>query len=96
MIWVKWSDYTDPRHWILPTGEMPLPDAESRIRELAWQAKKLLEETGADHVVYAVMRFGVELPEEVEFHMIPLTDAQFEERAVNEPGIVVYAVHKKP
>ena len=96
MKWVKWSDWTRDEHRIVPEGEMTEPEAEAHIRKLGEEAAKLLKESGADHVVYALKHIGTDgSTEEVEFHMIELSDEDFEERAANQPGVIVYAHHAR-
>lgn len=96
MKWVKWTDWTDQEHYIDPSGEMSAPAVEHHIRNFGEKAAKLLRETGADHVVYAVKQFGADGEvDEVEFHMLAMSDAEFEERATNEPGAMVYAHHAR-
>ena len=65
------------------------------IREFEKEAKKVLEETGADHVVYAVKYYDDdEALEEIRFYMIPMADEEFRKDVAGKPGIRVYALHK--
>lgn len=93
MKWVRWSRWTD--EGMAEFGQGPLNKLEESIREFEKNAKKVLEETGADHVVYAVKYYddngGLE---EIRFYMIPMTDEEFQKDVAGKPGIRVYALHK--
>ncbi len=94
MSWVRWSNWSSCG--MTQVGQMPARDVDLHIREFGKEAAKLLKETGADHVLYAVKSYGEndEL-EEVKFYQQPMTDAEFEEKVANIPGVIVYAHHAK-
>lgn len=90
---VRWSHWTDAG--MVEFGQGPLNKLEESIREFEQEAKKVLEETGADHVVYAVKYYDDdEALEEIRFYMIPMTDEEFQKDVAGKPGIRVYALHK--
>lgn len=90
---VRWSHWTDVG--MVEFGQGPLNKLEESIREFEQEAKKVLEETGADHVVYAVKYYDDdEALEEIRFYMIPMTDEEFQKDVAGKPGIRVYALHK--
>lgn len=93
MKWVRWSRWTDAG--MVEFGQGPLNKLEESIREFEQDAKKVLEDTGADHVVYAVKYYddNGEL-DEIRFYMIPMTDEEFQKDVAGKPGIRVYALHK--
>jgi len=93
MKWVRWSHWTDAG--MVEFGQGPLNKLEESIREFEQDAKKVLEDTGADHVVYAVKYYddNGEL-DEIRFYMIPMTDEEFQKDVAGKPGIRVYALHK--
>lgn len=89
---VRWSHWTDAG--MVEFGQGPLNKLEESIREFEQKAKRVLEETGADHVVYAVKHYGNdEGLEEIRFYMIPMTDEKFQKDAASQTGIRVYAIH---
>lgn len=94
MKWVRWSHWTDAG--MVEFGQGPLNKLTESIQQFELEAKKVLEETGADHVVYAVKYLddNGEL-EEIRFYMIPMTEEEFEKEVANKPGIQVYALHKR-
>lgn len=94
MKWVGWSRWSDAG--MVEFGQGPLNKLEESIREFEQEAKKVLEDTGADHVVYAVKYYddNGEL-DEIRFYMIPMNDEEFDKDVASKPGIRVYALHKK-
>lgn len=94
MDWIRWSRYSDSS--VVETGEMPPKDLPMVLKLYGKQAKELLEKNGADHVVYAVIEYTPESKmKEVQFYMLELDDATFQERVNLLTDSVVYAVHKR-
>lgn len=93
MKWVRWSHWTDAG--MVEFGQGPLNKLEESIREFEKEAKKVLEDTGADHVVYAVKEYGKDDElDEIRFYMIPMSDEEFQKDVASQPGLRVYALHK--
>lgn len=93
MKWVRWSHWTDAG--MVEFGQGPLNKLEESIREFEKEAKKVLEDTGADHVVYAVKEYGDDDElDEIRFYMIPMSDEEFQKDVASKPGLRVYALHK--
>ncbi len=90
---VRWSCW--PEVGPVEHGEMPRKDMKKTLQKFEVEARKVLTETGADHVVYGRKLYneGGEL-EEIRFYLSPMTDAEFEERVVHLKNQQVYAVHK--
>jgi len=94
MNWVRWSNWT--KCGVVQVGQMPARDVDYHIRKFGKDAAKLLKQTGADHVLYAIKEYGEndEL-EEVRFYQEPMTDEKFEKMVANRSGVVVYAHHAR-
>lgn len=92
MSWVKWSQWGDAG--MLNFGQMPKRDVAKHIAEFGAEAAKILEKTGADHVVYALKVYDEndELSE-VKFYMEPMDDERFQKDVATLKGVVVYAAH---
>lgn len=95
MSWVRWSNWTPAG--CVQVGQMPVREVDSHIRRFGEEAAKLLKETGADHVLYAIKDYGEYgcWLEEVKFYQLPMTDAEFEEKVASIPGVTVYAHHAR-
>ena len=68
---------------------------QSELQRFEARAKELMEETGADHVLYG-RKFYNEAGEleELRFYLLPMSDETFEERVVPLKNQQVYALHK--
>lgn len=94
MKWVRWSHWTDAG--MVEFGQGPINKLEESIREFEKEAKKVLEETGADHVVYAVKYYDDdEALDEIRFYMIPMADEEFQKDVASQVGVRVYALHNR-
>ncbi len=91
--WVRWSHWTDLG--MVELGQMPRNKMQETLQRYEVEARKLLAETGADHVVYGRKLYtdDGEL-EELRFYLLPMTDAEFEERVARLKNQQVYAIHK--
>lgn len=84
-----WSGY--------PGGRPLLYDKDTRenvdklIYEYGQKAKDLMEETSADHVLYAIEHIG--LMKRVCFYTQPMTDEQFHTHFAYQGKRMIYAVH---
>ena len=91
--WVRWTQWGD--HGIIGFGQMPLKNVAQEIRRFGEQAAKVLKETGADHVVYAIKEYEDDGDlYEVKFYMLAMSDEDFQKRVATLKGVTVYAVHK--
>lgn len=91
--WVRWSQWT--REGMINFGQMPVRDIGKYLKEFEIEAKKVLQKTEADHVVYGVKQYENETLTEVRFYMISMNDEQFEKDVANKKGMIVFALHKK-
>lgn len=93
MKWVRWSHWAD--QGMTEFGQGPLNKLEESIQEFEREARKVMDETGADHVVYAVKYYDDDGElDEIRFYMIPMSDEEFQKDVAGKPGIRVYALHK--
>lgn len=69
-------------------------DIQLNLQKFEQEAKKLLEETGADHVVYGMKIYEDGHLKEARFYLRPMNEEEFE-RVAKLRGVVVYALHKR-
>ena len=88
--WSYWPKVGPGEH-----GKMPRKKMQENLQRFETEARKLLAETGADHVLYGRKLYdeGGDL-EELRFYLMPMTDEEFEKEVVPLNGQQVYAVHK--
>ena len=93
--WVKWMQWTSAG--LVDFGQMPLRNVGKELQKFELEARKLLKETGADHVLYGVKEYDKDGDlETVRFYLEPMSEQEFEDRVVkNSQGLTVYAVHKR-
>lgn len=92
MKWVKWTHWT--KEGCVEFGQMPMENVQKNLQTFETEARKILKETGADHVLYGVKLLGDDYEvEEVKFYLEPMTDEEFEKKVASIPGVQVYAVH---
>ena len=74
---------------------MPRKKMQENLQRFEVEARKLLAETGADHVLYGRKLYNEngEL-DELRFYLLPMSDEEFEERGVPLKNQQVYAIHK--
>ena len=91
--WVKWMQWGQAG--MVGHGVMTLADAEKELKKFEQKAKELLDQTGADHVVYGVKKYNAdgELID-VRFYLEPMDDARFEADVATMKNAMVYALHK--
>ena len=90
---VRWSFW--PKVGPVEHGKMPRNKMQENLQRYEVEARKLLAETGADHVVYGRKLFADDGElEELRFYLMPMTDEEFEDRVVPLKNQQVYAVHK--
>ncbi len=91
--YVRWSQWDG--NGCVNFGQMKLKDVDKNLAEFSKEARKFLEESGADHILYGAKLFddSGEL-EEVKFYMTAMTDEQFESEAANKKGVMIYAHHR--
>lgn len=91
--WVRWSQWECGG--MIGFGQMPLKNVDGWLRKFAADAKKLLDETDADHVVYGLKIYDDDGDlDTVKFYMQPMTDNEFQEDVATLKGVTVYALHK--
>lgn len=95
--WIRW--FKDNGTIYPEVGQMPLANLEGTLKEFGAEARKVLKETRADHVIYATKEYDEQDEvKEVHFYMLPLTDEEFHKRVANfqktTPKSMIYAAHK--
>lgn len=89
---IKWS-YWGPLG-LFERGEMPRKDMQKNLQWFELCAREMLEETGADHVVYGRKLFGIDGElKEIRFYMEPMGEEEFD-RVSRIQNHQVYAIHK--
>lgn len=89
---VKWFYWG--QNGLINYGQMRKCEVATALLEFEKQAKKVLERTGADHVLYGVKRYDENGQlEKITFYMEPMTDEQFEQNVASLNDCVVYALH---
>lgn len=87
--WHQWDETG-----VIAYGNMSYPDAMKEMQEFELEAKKVLEETGADHVVYGSRKLTV-YGWEVNYYMIPMSDERFYKDIWRIKDRLIYALHKR-
>lgn len=91
--WVKWSHIN--QDGFVGKDYMLKSDVPDKIREFEKSAKQILEDTDADHVLYAIKYFDENSNlEEIKFYELPMTNEEFEDRVARQVRVQVYALHK--
>ena len=87
--WSRWGLFG-----LMDRGEILRSDILKKFQEFEPEARKLLESTGAAHVVYGRKLFDEagEL-EEIRFYLLPMNEEEFD-RISRIQRQQVYAVHK--
>ena len=90
---VRWSQWGD--RGMICRGIMPKREMQSELQRFEARAKELLEETGADHVLYG-RKFYNEAGEleELRFYLLPMSEETFEKEVAPLRNQQVYALHK--
>ena len=92
--WIRWTQWKEAG--MINFGQMPARDVDKYLQDFERQAKEVLEETGADHVLYGVKGYNLDGDlDEVRFYMIAMDDDRFEKEVASKAGVTVYALHKK-
>lgn len=91
--WVRWSHWTD--QGMVEHGQIPRKKMQEHLQRFEVEARKLLTETGADHVLYGRKLYNDDGElDELRFYLIPMSDEEFEERVVPLKNQQVYTIHK--
>lgn len=90
---IRWSQWNNGG--VAAFGQMPKRDMQKKLQDFEVEARKLLKQTGADHVVYGVKHFSEEGGlEGIRFYLKLMDEDEFERNVANVPGWQVYAVHR--
>nr|DAY55434.1 MAG TPA: hypothetical protein [Caudoviricetes sp.] len=92
MEWICWSRWGSIGR--IEGGQMRWRDIQLNLQKFEREAKKLLDETGADHVVYGMKLYEDGHLKEVRFYLQPMDEEEFD-RVARLKGVMVYALHKR-
>lgn len=91
MNWIRWSQWTGAG--MVAFGQMPIKKMQENLQRFELEARKILKETGAAHVLYGRKIFDEDGElEELRFYLIPMDEAEFD-RVAQIPCQQVYALH---
>lgn len=91
--WVRWFQWDNG--CMINFGQMRVKEVDGHLREFAKEARKVMEETCADHVVYGMKLYDDDGDlEEVKFYMVPMNDSDFQSDVASLKGCVIYALHR--
>lgn len=90
---VKWMQWD--KSGLVGHGMMTLSEAHEELLKFESAAKKLLDETGADHVVYGITKYddAGEIVD-IRFYLEPMSDFRFQVDVAVMQNVRVYALHK--
>lgn len=89
--WQRWS-----ADGLLQYGQMSRKNVQSNLDIFRRKALEILQQTGADHVLYAVKHYNEDDELNlVKFYLEPMDDERYDRDVASASGVVVYAVHKR-
>lgn len=92
--WIPWSYW--PEVGPVDRGRAPYPEVMDLLKQYEAEAKKLLDSTGADHVLYGRKLYDKEWNlAEIRFYLLPMDDERFERDIVPLTNQLVYALHSR-
>lgn len=92
MEWIRWSRWDSNGQ--IEGGQIRWRDIQLNLQKFEQEAKKLLDETGADHVVYGMKIYEDGHLKEARFYLQPMSEEEFD-RVASLSGVIVYALHKR-
>lgn len=89
--WIQWLDEFRFRN-----GWMTLKEIPKYLRAFEQEARKVIDQTKADHVLYAIKDYDpfTQKIRRIRFYMKPMTDAEFYGAAFTS-DMMVYALHAR-
>ena len=91
---VKWTLWEPSGNF--HNGDMTVREAQYWLGEFGQEAKEMVKEACAEHVVYGVKRFDENgALERVQFYLLPMNDADFHKMVGSGDRTEVYAVHAR-
>ena len=97
--WTQWNEIG-----VFASGYILKSEVEGQLQRFEKQAKRVLEETEADHVIYGAKVYSNLTDEdcdkrsaltEVRFYMLALNDEDFYRRTNAVRNEVIYALHRR-
>ncbi|MCB5924201.1 hypothetical protein NE584_00530 [Clostridium sp. DFI.5.61] len=92
MEWIRWSRWDSNGQ--IEGGQIRWRDIQLNLQKFEQEAKKLLDETGTDHVVYGMKIYEDGHLKEARFYLQPMDEEEFD-RVAYLKGVIVYALHKR-
>lgn len=90
---VRWSSWSNPS--VVEHGKMPVAKVGQCMVRYRNAAKKVMQATGSDHVVYGMKMFGKHGKlSAVHFYMWPMKEQEFKRVMGKVHNAEVYAVHR--
>lgn len=91
---VRWFQWSGGR--LINCGQMRRPEIVQMLRKFEAEAQKLLEQSGADHVLYGAKWYEKDGKlSKVSFYMNPMSEEDFEKNVSRLTNVQVYAVHAR-
>lgn len=90
-------EYQEHHQYYTSFGTIKLDQIPKQIQKYEIQARKVLEKTGADHVIYASKVYDKNDQLEtlnIYAETIPLNDSEFAKRVAGAKNYLIYALHK--
>lgn len=92
--WIPWSFW--PKVGEVERGRAPYQKVMDLLRQYETEAKKLLDTSGAEHVLYGRKLYNEEGDlKEVRFYLLPMSDERFERDVVPLANQIIYALHSR-
>lgn len=88
---VRWTQWNNG---CIGHGTMPVKSISSEMVKFGCHAKQVLDETGADHVLYGIVEYEDDEPSSVKFYMLPMSEEEYESKVVGLRKCIVYALHR--
>ena len=91
---VRWFQWSGGR--IINYGQMRRSEIAQTLREFEAEAQKILERSGADHVLYGIKWYEEDGSlSRVSLYIDPMTEEEFEKDVTRLTNVQVYAVHAR-
>ena len=91
---VRWFQWSGGR--LIICGQMRRSEIAQTLREFEAEAQKILERSGADHVLYGIKWYEEDGSlSRVSLYIDPMTEEEFEKDVTRLTNVQVYAVHAR-
>lgn len=91
---VRWCQYGDRR--VIDKGQMLVSQIPHSLKAFEMAARKVMEYTGADHVLYGAKIYDkADTLASMQFYMMPMCDAEFQKITRRIHNSMIYALHRR-